>query len=68
MEFNYALARQEDIQNKDSKMIGYAKEDIFRLVVPVHRSDNVVQQKYEEAELTKPVENVPRVKKVEERK
>ena len=49
-------------------MIGYAKEDIFRLVVPVHRSDNVVQQKSEEAELTKPVENVSSVKKEEERK
>lgn len=39
-------------------MTGYGKDEIFRLVVPVHRSDNAPQQKSEVAELTKPVENV----------
>ena len=39
LEFNYAIASQQDIKNKDSKMTSYAKENVFRLVVPVHRME-----------------------------
>jgi hypothetical protein len=40
LEFNYALAHEEDIANKDSKMTSYPKESIFRVVVPVKKQDS----------------------------
>jgi hypothetical protein len=68
LEFNYALAHQEDLQNKDSKMVGYGKDEIFRLVVPVNRSDGAPQQKSEIVDLTPPIGNATSPAKVEVRK
>ena len=39
LEFNYAIVTAEDLANKDSKMNGYPKDQVSRVVVAVHRLD-----------------------------
>lgn len=41
LEFNYAIASEEDIANKDSKMTSYSKESIYKRVITIERKDDV---------------------------
>lgn len=38
LEFNYAVASEEDLKNKDSKMTSVPKENVFKTIITVENN------------------------------